>query len=132
MCIRDRPYSIAAALTDGELTVSRYTEDAIEDPAVRDLARRITVHLDENAPRQGGGEHITINLKSGVAVAQKVEPAKGLGSAPEAYPEAEAVIKFRDLAGRVVGDRVAEIEEMVLGLDRLGDSRDLAKLLRSE
>ena len=125
------PYSIAAALTDGELTVSRYTEEAIEDPAVRDLARRITVHLDENAPRQGGGEHITINLKSGAVVAQQVEPAKGLGSAPEAYPEAEAVTKFRDLAGRVVGDRVAAIEEMVLGLETLDDVRGLTALLQA-
>jgi len=125
------PYSIAAALTDGELTVSRYTDDAIKDPMVCDLARRITVQLDEEAPRQGGGEHITINLKSGGVVAQKVEPAKGLGSAPESYPEAEAVAKFHDLAGRVVGDRAAEIEKMVLALDTLDDVQDLAVLLKA-
>lgn len=124
------PYSMAAALTDGELTVSRYTEDAIEDPAVRDLARRITVHLDESAPRQGGGENIEIVLKNGRTVAQRVEPAKGLGSAPEEYPEAEAVAKFRDLAGRVVGsDRAAEIEATVMGLDTLDDARELVRLL---
>ena len=83
------------------------------------------------SPRQGGGEHLASNLKSGAVVAQQVEPAKGLGSAPEAYPEAEAVAKFRDLAGRVVGDRIAAIEEMVLGLETLDDVRDLTALLQA-
>jgi aconitate decarboxylase len=124
-------YSIAAALADDELTVSRYTEDAIKDLAVLDLARRITIYLDPDAPIQGGGERITIHLNSGKIIEQQVEPAKGLGSPPEHYPEAEAVEKFRDLAGRVVSEaRVREIEAMVLGLDTLDDARQLAVLLK--
>ena len=124
------PYSVAAALADDELTVSRFTEEAIQDPEVRDLTRRTTVHLDENAPRQGGGERIAISLSSGKSFEQPVEPAKGLGSPPEAFPAAETVAKYRDLAGRVVGaDRVAEVEAMVLGLDTLDDARELAGLL---
>ena len=124
------PYGVAAALTDGELTVSRYTEEAIRDSAVLELAARITVHLDESAPRQGGGECIAIKLKSGKSLEQQIDPARGLGSTPEEYPEAEAVAKFRDLAGRVVGEgRAREIEETVLGLEALDDARALARLL---
>ena len=127
------PYCIAAALTDSELTVSRYTDEAIEDPAVRDLTRRVIVHLDETAPRQGGGERITVTLKSGRSIEQMVEPAKGLGSPPDEYPVAEAVAKYRDLVGRVVGaDTVAAIEAMVLNLETLDDARDLANLLAAD
>ena len=76
------------------------------------------------------GDSVQERFGRGKTIAQQVEPAKGLGSAPDEYPVAEAVAKFRDLAGRVVGDRVTAIEDMALGLETLDDARDLAALLK--
>jgi aconitate decarboxylase len=124
------PYSVAAALHDDELTVTRFTESVIRDAEVLDLASRITVGLDSSAPVQGGGEHITIVLNSGRRVAQYLEPSKGVGSDPEQFPEAEVIEKFRDLAGRVRPEAVwREIERVLLELEHQDDVGGLCRLL---
>jgi 2-methylcitrate dehydratase PrpD len=120
------PYSTAALLVRGAVGVETYTEKAIGDPAVLEVARRVRYET-RSYPTAGrafpGG--IRIRLRDGRTLEADCRYQKGAPENPLAPPEIRA--KFRRNAGlALTPEAVAALEAAILGLD---GTEDLAAAL---
>ncbi len=119
------PYVVAACLLDGELGPRQLTERRIADPAVLELAGRVTVEMDEglNAVYPDmTSSRVAITLKNGTILTHQVDIPKGDPRDP---------MRWEDLAEklqRFAGSRDANVEKitaMVLGLEGLSSLGEL-------
>jgi 2-methylcitrate dehydratase PrpD len=115
-------YSIAAMIVHGRVGTATYTPDAISDPGVLALARRVRYEVGEFASPFGGGVEIALHDGS-VRRAALPHPA---GSPEHPLDDATVVAKYRDNAAlALVADDVAELE---LAIETLEQRRDVAAL----
>ncbi len=119
------PYVVAVCLLDGELGPRQLTERRIADPAVLQLAARVTVEMDEglNAVYPDmTSSRVTITLRSGTVLTKQVDIPKGDPRDP---------MRAEDLAEklrRFAGSRDADVEKitaMVLSLEGLSSLGEL-------
>ena len=121
-------YVLAAALMDGALRLSTFTDKAVARPETRRLQER--VHASEGAPPPGLGAaprfaHVAITLAGGGLVERAVAEAAGSSSHPLGWDGLAA--KYRDTAARVLdGDAVERSLEQFAALD---SARSLDALL---
>jgi len=121
------PFTTAVALTRDMSNPLVYNADAVADPVVRDLARRIELVPLEDAPHDApgvwpaeiliecGGQHHTL----------RTHPHRG--SPPNPFTWEEASEKFRRYTATVLGGQPAKaIIDAVDGLERGGDMADVA------
>jgi 2-methylcitrate dehydratase PrpD len=124
------PYSVAAALVDGRVTLDSYAPARLADPATLALAARVAhvVDPDSTFPRGFPG-WVRVHLHDGRAFEARAPDGRG---GPERPLEAEAIVaKFRDNAARVLPPaRVEALERAALALDALDDVGRLAALCR--
>jgi 2-methylcitrate dehydratase PrpD len=115
------PYATAAMLVHGEVGVAAFTEKAIGDPVVRDVARRVRYEIRPYPTAAGafpGG--VRIRLRDGRTLAAECPHQKGAPENPLA--PAEVAAKFRRNAGLALPPTaVAALEAAVLGLDLVDD-----------
>lgn len=114
-------YCLAAAITDGHLTVDQFEEDRLADPAILDLVERISVTADPEIDKLGRARRHFVELRlttrDGRQVSQSCEFPRG--SAGNPLEPDQVVSKFRNLAGhRVNADQVAAIEQVILDLGK--------------
>jgi len=126
------PYTVAALLLDGGLTVDSFREDRLRDPRILDLVSRVRVEVDPAFDRLGReGRHavrVQVRLADGRTLEASRIHAKGTASHPLTAGEVEA--KFSDLAARVVSrDRATQILDTVRAVEALPTIRALAHLL---
>jgi 2-methylcitrate dehydratase PrpD len=109
------PYSIAVMIVRGRAGLDEFTEEAIRDPAVLDVARRIRYTLDPSIdyPRHFSG-HVKIFMKDG-AVLEENQPHPR-GGFEDPLPPAEIEEKFRANA-RLTLSR-GKIEEIIQTVHR--------------
>ena len=115
------PYSTAAMLVHGVVGVETYTEKAIGDPVVLEVARRVRY---ETRPYATAGHAfpggIRIRLRDGRTLEADCPHQKGAPENPLSPPE--VVAKFRRNAGLALSPpAVAALEGAVLELDGVGD-----------
>jgi 2-methylcitrate dehydratase PrpD len=110
-------FVLAATLARGAFTLKEVTHEAIDDPRIRRLMKRI-----HHAPTaQGEKEMVKLTLRDGSMVAVNVRPVRRLAT------RAEIVAKFRRCAEPVVGaDSAAQLEEAILDLEQ---EPDVARLM---
>jgi 2-methylcitrate dehydratase PrpD len=79
-------YAIASALLDGKIGLSSFTDEAVNRPKVRKLMKRITARESdgEMLPRFAT---ITLRLRNGEVVSQRVDALHGSPSSPLSEPE---------------------------------------------
>lgn len=123
-------YSVAAMLVHGALDIGSFSEQAIADPAVVDMARRVTWETREYASYPAaypGG--IDIHLESGELLSRDYPHQPGSAELPLS---ADAVRdKFRRNAQlALAADDVERVERAILRLEQLGDLAELTGLLR--
>jgi 2-methylcitrate dehydratase PrpD len=123
------PYCVAAAATRGSVSLDAFTVEEIANPAIRDLMRRVKVHVNEDfAEARLGCAEVTLHTKAVGDLTRRID-------APKGYPEnpltpAELKGKFRDLSRMILSaGRVEELECMVDGLEGIRHVRDLTTLL---
>jgi 2-methylcitrate dehydratase PrpD len=102
------PHAVAVLLTRGEIRPDDFTGDALTDPALRELASRVTVEEDPTwealSPRWRGAT-VEVVLRDGTVLVGETEQTLG---DPEEPLSAEALTrKFDDLVAPVVGDMAA-------------------------
>jgi 2-methylcitrate dehydratase PrpD len=104
------PYTVAALLVDGGLTVESFAEHRLRDPSIQALAERVRVEVDPAFDDLGrDGRHtvrVVVRLTDGRRFQETCSKARGTADAPLTEQDLEA--KFLDLARRVVGRSRAE------------------------
>ena len=126
------PYCAAAALTADPADPAIYEGAALDDPARRELARKIEVHVDpemEAAFPAHYASRVELEVAGGTRRESVVMDPHGMPADP--CTEAERREKFLRLATSLVSpDTAAAIEQAVLDCERLSSARDLLRPLK--
>jgi 2-methylcitrate dehydratase PrpD len=120
------PYLVAVILVKGRAGLAEFTDEAVRDPDVLAVARRITYELDPTIdyPRQFVGD-VEITLADGRIVRQRRDRPRGGPDDPLTRGDVEA--KFLGNATRVLSrERASRVVESV---DGLATDAPLAQLL---
>lgn len=124
-------FSLAMTVVYGGNSLRNYTEKALENRAIRELAQKVRFEVDPEAEakypqkRMGG---VVVRLKNGATFKEKTEYAKGNPENP--FSDQEVHAKFRDLSSMVLPPKQVEsIIEAVESLDALDDINRLGKML---
>jgi 2-methylcitrate dehydratase PrpD len=126
------PYNVAARVVLGSNGLEAYTEETVQDPRLRALAKRITIREDpaltaklpEVRPAQ-----VEVKLRSGMMLSETIERPRGGFDNP--LTEAELVDKFQRLAGLLLSEKsVVALEILLPRLPELSDLSALSHLLR--
>jgi 2-methylcitrate dehydratase PrpD len=125
------PYSIASLLLRGQVGVATYTDEAITDPQVLELAAKVRYEVKdyETFPRALPGG-VRIRTRDGRTLERELPYQRG---GPDNPMTAEQVReKFRANAGLAIsGDEVDALEEAIMTLERCGDLRPFEVLSRT-
>ncbi len=119
------PYVVAVCLLDGELGPRQLTERRIADPAVLELAGRVTVEMDDGLNAiypDKTASRVAITLKNGTVLTKQVDIPKGDPRDPMLVED--LIEKVRRFAGSRDVD-VDKIAAMVLGLEGLSSLEEL-------
>lgn len=122
------PYIVATGLLKGRFTLADLEDDALNDPAVLELAGRVECDVDtvSTFPRHYTGEVI---LQTADGQQLRHREAVNRGCADRPLSSAEIVAKFVDNAGRSVSRQTAErVRDAVLGLEERS-AHELADIL---
>jgi 2-methylcitrate dehydratase PrpD len=121
------PYSIAALLVHGRLGTDTYAADAIADPEVLALARRVRYEVNEFESPFGGGVAITFD-DGRTLDAELPQPA---GSAENPLADELVVAKYRDNAALALApENVVALETTIETLERQAELGRLAQILQ--
>lgn len=123
------PFIVAAALVRGKFGLQELEPGALRDPAILELAGRVTHEVDPGAdfPRHFGGE-LVLETKSGQRLVVSEPVNRGSPQRPLSSDDIDA--KFMDNAMPVLGAARAQgLREAVLSLDRGGSVDNLGKAL---
>jgi 2-methylcitrate dehydratase PrpD len=124
------PYSVAAALLDGEVTLDTYAPRRLDDERLLKLASRVTHRVDPSSPFPDGFPGwLRVTLDDGRVV--EARQPDGRGGRRRPLPEASIIHKFRANAARALSaERVARLEQTARALDDLDDAGTLMALVR--
>jgi 2-methylcitrate dehydratase PrpD len=125
------PFVVAASLVRGRFTLAELEDDALTDPQILDLARKVRVVDDaESAFPNAYSGFVEIELTDGQVVRHREQVNRGHEDRP--LTNAEIVAKFRSTIGRVAnGDTALRVEKAVLGLDDDRPATDFAEACRT-
>ena len=126
------PYCVATLLLDGDCFVDQFTEAKVADPARMALAEKVEVHEDPAITAKGAKfrhmVHAEAHLNDGTVLKRTVEA--GRGSEKNFASDADVVAKFEKLAAKALPkEQVGKLRDAMLGLEKLTDASELAKLL---
>jgi 2-methylcitrate dehydratase len=124
------PYMVGMALLKGRVDNSTYAARNLGDPRVLAFLKRISVREDRSLtevyPRHIANR-VTLRLKDGRTVTEKVDDPRGHPNNPMTREEVEA--KFRGLTRRFLGERQAQaIMDFVWSLEKQKSVSGLAEL----
>jgi 2-methylcitrate dehydratase PrpD len=128
------PYGVAAALTHGRFGLAQMTQAAIDDPAARALAQRVTAVVDaelERAHSRGIGPCILeVTLKDGRTLQCRVDSCKGHPKNPMSFDD--CADKFRacaEFAGALTPQAIDQVIGRVRNLEREADIGEIIALM---
>lgn len=129
------PYCIATWLLDGDCFVDQFTEDKVADPARMALAEKVEVVHDPAITALGARfrhkVHVEAHLNDGSVMKRTVEAARG--SEKKFASDAEIIAKFEKLAIKALPrSRVEQLRDAMLGVEKLDDASQLARLLAKQ
>jgi 2-methylcitrate dehydratase PrpD len=123
---------VAVMLLDGTVSFDAAHDVArMQDPDLLRVRAKVELvpddELDRRAPRREA--NVSLLLRDGTELSQHVQAVRGTADNP--MPRDEVVAKCHDLMTPVLGAaKCAGLVEHVLGLERMGDVRDLRPFLR--
>jgi 2-methylcitrate dehydratase PrpD len=123
------PYLLAAILVTGRATLAEFTDEAVLDEAVREVARKVAYELDPTIdyPRRFIG-HVAIGLRDGRVLEARQDHPRGGPEFPMTREELEA--KFRGNAALALSpEEGARLARIVTDLAALPEMTALAGAL---
>ena len=118
-------YNVASAAIRRRLTLEELQPDALKDPDVQALARKVTYAIDAESvfPRQYSGSVEIVTL-DGRTYSDREDATRGSSERPLSQAEVEA--KFMENASRVLPrDRARAMMEAILDIERREDVSQL-------
>src|SRR6266850_391103 len=126
------PYIVAAALADGEITERQFTPERLADAKLLALVQRVEVRRHEElsaAYPTAVGNIVTVQLRNGRALTERVDYPRGHARNPLTDAEVEA--KFHSLADKILGsDPRKAVCATVWKLDQTRNVKELLPLLQ--
>ena len=128
------PYCVAAAAVLRRTDIEAFRSPALDDPAIHDLARRVTVLVE---PEISGRDpeappvRVTVMLRDGRMLRAETRVVRG----DAANPVERSVLleKFRYLAAQRCSETaVASVEDAVMGIDGIDDVSTLHGILTGD
>ncbi len=121
-------YSIAESLYHGKCDVHSYAAGSLRNPAILELAKRVSYTIDKSAPgRSQFKGRVIVDTKDGRRLERIEEHNWGSREKPMTPSDIDA--KFRTNAGVVLGaERIEKIVGAVRGIEGQGSIRDLVAL----
>ena len=125
-------YVVAVTALEGAIFIDQFTEEKIKDPKIIEYSRKVEVVPDPELDKLGPQFRHTIiaevKTRDGRSFSERVETARGSNKRP--MSDDEVIQKYNVLAGKVLSEnRVADLHDRVLNLEKVSDVRELAKLL---
>jgi 2-methylcitrate dehydratase PrpD len=124
-------YLLARAIIDGKLSLDHFTDEAVRDRSVLELAAKVQMRLDPDLKASNAGGRpckVTIRLKNGRSHSRQAEHAKGSREIPMTQDESKR--KFVECAGRVIDEQsITRALEYFDQLEALEDIRPIGQLL---
>jgi aconitate decarboxylase len=126
------PYCVATWLLDGDCFVDQFTEKKVADAARMKLAEKVEVLHDPEITALGAKfrhkVHVEAHLADGTVMRRTVEAARG--SEKKFASDTEIVEKFEKLARKALpAAQVRKLRDAMLGLEKLRDASELARLM---
>lgn len=126
------PFCVATFLIEGDVFVDQFPPSCVADPARMALADKVAVHHDPEITARGSAfrhmVRVEVALRSGVRMARTVEAPRG--SEHKFAPASDVVAKFEKLARHAMPQaQIERLRDAVLGLERLEDAGEIARLL---
>jgi 2-methylcitrate dehydratase PrpD len=122
-------FCAAIALLHGQGKNSLFTDEAVQDPSVKDLMEKIKA--SSNPSLEETEANVKVKLKNGTEFPHEVFFPKGDPRNPLTFDEIKE--KFRDMVQPVLSKkRTDQIIEVIQGLESLEDINKLLKLCRFE
>jgi 2-methylcitrate dehydratase PrpD len=126
------PYCAALALTADPTDPAMYTEKSIDDPARRELAKRVELYVGaemEAAYPKHYGSRIDVDMTDGKRLQSFVLDPHGMPADPVTH--AERIAKFKRMAAPVLpADKADQIIAKVRAIESLPSVREMSALLR--
>jgi 2-methylcitrate dehydratase len=126
------PYVIAAAVADGNVLPSSFSDEKLKDPRIWDLLGKIKVVADPEIDSLFPGvkrARVTITTQAGQSFTAQVDHAKGSPDNP--MSDDELVAKFRANAGAVLTrDQQDKVIDLTWRFDELEEISAYMRLLR--
>lgn len=121
-------YCVASALTDGTVTLSHFTEEAVDRPEISQLSHLVDFEVDEDL---GDGSYVGGSMPSRVTVTTADEERTATVTEPSGtpgnpIPRTELDRKFRACAERALTEE--QTEEALRRLDGLRDCEDASEI----
>ncbi|MGH7847455.1 MAG: MmgE/PrpD family protein [Candidatus Binatia bacterium] len=127
-------YILARAIIDGKIGLDTFTDSAIRDRRVLELAEKVNMKLDPALNASAAGTRpakVTIRLKGGKSFSREVVSPKGSAESPLSADELKE--KFVECARRAIKEpAIQRALESVQHLETLDDIRPLCQVLSGE
>lgn len=124
------PFVVAAAIVRGRFTLAELDDDALADPDILDLAKRVSYEPDPDSsfPQYYSGE-VIVETTDGRTLRHREQVNRGADECPLTGSDIEA--KFRDNMAIAAGqDTTERVHDAVLSLEHFDDAASFADILR--
>ncbi|MGB4367502.1 MAG: MmgE/PrpD family protein [Acetomicrobium sp.] len=127
-------YGIASIIVRGKAGLQEYTEEAIQDPRVREIAKKITIEIDPEIQKLYPNPRsmiVEIKDKKGNVYSSRVDYPKGDPENP--MTDDELIEKFIDVTGQVISkESQAKVIENTLRIAPDAQVKEMMELFRFE
>jgi 2-methylcitrate dehydratase PrpD len=123
------PFMVGAALARGQVTLAEIHPDSLTDPVIRAVAEKVTCVPDPDSgfPEVFSGE-VVVETTDGRTLRHREQVNRGADTRP--LSAEDITTKFLANARLAVGgERAERIRDAVLGLDGVGDVREVTAVL---
>ena len=118
------PYCVAVYLTTGTVSPVSFTRDALADPTLRELCKRVSVREGKDLPHPYSNQRsarVTVEFADGVRRSAYCPNARGDYASP--FTDAELTGKFVRVTAPIFGAAAGQAAEAAWGLDAARDTR---------
>lgn len=118
------PFCMAVAFLRDPLDPNVFSEESVNDPAIRALCRNVTLEVLKDAPKeQGKASRVTVKLKNGRELVKEMHSYPGMPEEP--LTTAELRKKFDILTAALPAERADQIFTQFLALEDVENLRTI-------